>query len=230
MAPSERRVFVDHYALLGAPAEANAEEIKSAFRRQARLSHPDVTHDDGLRFLEVHTAYRILSDPALRAEYDRQYLAQRALRTLAESTLKIPRTRLVFPVGMAGLAKRGLLRRKYRSRDRLFYLKVDYDVELRLKPAELLLPLEVEIPQIVRALCPDCRGSNPDCAACNGRGYYKSSRSISLHLTGGLVSGQIIEINLAGLKPGPLSHFKRRTLRLKISVVQAPEGGDRGAL
>ena len=85
---------------------------------------------------------------------------------------------------------------------------------------------QAAIPVIARALCPDCHGSDPECFACNGRGSYKSSRMIHLDLDGGLTDGQIIELNLKGMKPGPLSHFKRRTLRLKITELLLPAARD----
>lgn len=61
------------YKTLGVPPTASQEEIRAAFRRLARMYHPDVNrsptaHDD---FLRIAEAYRILSDPRLRALYDR---------------------------------------------------------------------------------------------------------------------------------------------------------------
>lgn len=55
--------------------EPNADEraIKSAFRRMARVHHPDVNPEDPLaheRFIEITAAFEILSDPARRELYD----------------------------------------------------------------------------------------------------------------------------------------------------------------
>ncbi|HEY7834484.1 MAG TPA: DnaJ domain-containing protein [Ktedonobacterales bacterium] len=62
----------DHYAVLGVASEANEEQIRLAFRRQARLYHPDVAGTGDLaRMLALNEAYRVLSDPELRRQYDR---------------------------------------------------------------------------------------------------------------------------------------------------------------
>ena len=230
------QVFVDHYKILGLDSTVASDRgvdtdlVKRAFRRLAKQFHPDYAGGDGLRFLEIYTAYRVLADPDRRRMYDRQHRDYRLRQTaravgLTETDLEdrgpprrvIPATRLKFPGDIKSLAKRGLLRKKFRSRDRRLILNIDYDLELLLSPGELGSRLRVAVPVIARALCPDCRGSNPQCFACNGRGSYKSSRIIHLNLDGGLTDGQIIELNLQSMRPGPLSHFKRRKLRLKIS-------------
>lgn len=234
----QSQVFVDHYQILGLDPSVDGDLVKKAFRRLAKTHHPDYAGGDGLRFLEIYSAYKVLADPERRIAYDRQYRAYQQSRLAPAASggrrvvvrqgpprHEIPATRLKFPGTIASLARRGLLRRKFRSRDRRFFLNIDYDLELLLSTKELASRLRIAIPVIARALCPDCRGSNPQCFACNGRGSYKSSRMIHLDLDGGLTDGQIIELNLQGMKPGPLSHFKRRTLRLKISELCLPNAG-----
>jgi molecular chaperone DnaJ len=63
----------DYYDLLGVPRGADQDEIKSAYRRLARLHHPDVSEEDGdkgERFKEISQAYEVLSDPEKRRTYD----------------------------------------------------------------------------------------------------------------------------------------------------------------
>ncbi|WP_435581918.1 DnaJ C-terminal domain-containing protein [Amycolatopsis thermoflava] len=64
---------VDFYDVLGVSRGADTEEIQQAYRRLARRYHPDVNHDPGAedRFKEINEAYQVLSDPGLRARYDR---------------------------------------------------------------------------------------------------------------------------------------------------------------
>ncbi len=63
----------DHYAVLGVPREAGAEEIKRAYRRIALECHPDRKPGDAAaeaRFKEASQSYSILSDPEKRRRYD----------------------------------------------------------------------------------------------------------------------------------------------------------------
>lgn len=64
----------DYYDVLGVAPGATAEEIKQAYRRLARESHPDRNPDDPAaeeRFKAAAAAYEVLSDPERRANYDR---------------------------------------------------------------------------------------------------------------------------------------------------------------
>jgi curved DNA-binding protein len=65
--------FKDYYEILGVPREATADEIKKAFRKLARIHHPDVAKDKvkgEVRFKELNEAYEVLSDPEKRQKYD----------------------------------------------------------------------------------------------------------------------------------------------------------------
>ena len=60
----------DPYRALGVPRAATEADIKTAHRRLAKRYHPDATGGDSDRFLKVQEAYRVLSDPLLRREWD----------------------------------------------------------------------------------------------------------------------------------------------------------------
>lgn len=59
----------DLYAVLGVPRTATTAELTVAYRRRARMTHPDAG-GDALAFRAVSRAYDVLSDPGLRAGYD----------------------------------------------------------------------------------------------------------------------------------------------------------------
>lgn len=66
--------FKDYYATLGVSREANADQIKAAFRKLARQYHPDVAKDKKTaeaKFKEINEANEVLSDPEKRKKYDR---------------------------------------------------------------------------------------------------------------------------------------------------------------
>ncbi len=63
----------DYYEVLGVAKDASADDIKKAFRAQAKKYHPDMNPDDKeaeTRFKEVNEAYEVLSDSQKRAQYD----------------------------------------------------------------------------------------------------------------------------------------------------------------
>ena len=63
----------DHYKTLGVAASATPDDIKQAYRKLARQYHPDVSKaaNAEARFKEIGEAHQVLTDPALRAAYDR---------------------------------------------------------------------------------------------------------------------------------------------------------------
>ncbi|MEA2026244.1 MAG: DnaJ C-terminal domain-containing protein [Chloroflexota bacterium] len=65
--------YRDYYAALGVDKGASQADIKKAFRRLARESHPDVNKGDAAaekRFKEISEANEVLSDPEKREAYD----------------------------------------------------------------------------------------------------------------------------------------------------------------
>lgn len=63
----------DYYAILGVDRDADADEIKAAYRKLAKNYHPDRNPGDNWaerRFKEVNEAYETLGDAARRADYD----------------------------------------------------------------------------------------------------------------------------------------------------------------
>ena len=54
----------DYYEILGISKNASIEEIKKAFKQQAKKYHPDVSKEQNAeeKFKEVQEAYSVLSD------------------------------------------------------------------------------------------------------------------------------------------------------------------------
>ena len=69
--------FKDYYNVLGLNSnKVTIDEIKLAYREQAKKYHPDMHAGDSVleeKFKEINEAYRILSDPKSRKRYDRNW-------------------------------------------------------------------------------------------------------------------------------------------------------------
>jgi len=65
----------DYYDILGVAPDAAPRDIKSAFRRKAKLHHPDAVGGSAAagdeRMRALLEAYRVLADPRERRDYDR---------------------------------------------------------------------------------------------------------------------------------------------------------------
>ena len=69
--------FKDYYSILGLESnKATANEIKIAYREQAKKYHPDINGgntDLEEKFKDINEAYKILSDSKARKKYDRSW-------------------------------------------------------------------------------------------------------------------------------------------------------------
>ena len=60
----------DAYATLGVGPGAPAEVISAAYRRLARIYHPDGRAQDARRMIEINRAYDLIKTPEQRRRYD----------------------------------------------------------------------------------------------------------------------------------------------------------------
>lgn len=183
----------DYYEVLGVSRDASEEEIKKAYRRLARKYHPDVNKDDPeaeAKFKEISEAYRILSDPQTRAQYDR---FGHAAFDGAQGAGPGPGQGGFDPFGGFGgfggfgdfddifdmFFGGGTQRR--RSSGPKPGADLRYDLELSFEEAAFGLETEIEVPRTER--CGRCqgRGAEPgtlirDCPQCGGRGEIRDVR------------------------------------------------------
>ncbi len=73
--------MIDYYHVLNISAQSSSDEIRKAFRREAKSSHPDLYHSAApeekqklqKKFVLLTQAYEILSDPNQRRTYDLKF-------------------------------------------------------------------------------------------------------------------------------------------------------------
>ncbi|MGC9469346.1 MAG: DnaJ domain-containing protein [Anaerolineae bacterium] len=67
-----KKTVKDYYAVLGVPQTASLDEIRRAYRRQARANHPDLSTDPEAeeRFKAINEAYEVLANSEKRRAYD----------------------------------------------------------------------------------------------------------------------------------------------------------------
>lgn len=70
---TDNTAHLDPYEVLGLSKTATQAEIKKAYRKLVRTSHPDINPDDAgaeARFVQISAAYDLLKDPDTRARFD----------------------------------------------------------------------------------------------------------------------------------------------------------------
>jgi len=71
-------IFPNLYKILGVSQYASQDEIQTAYRKNAKLWHPDVSQamNAPQRFEELQKAYAVLSDTTKRASYNTRFFNQ----------------------------------------------------------------------------------------------------------------------------------------------------------
>ena len=163
----------DYYGILGVRRDADAEEIKKAYRRLARELHPDVNPDPDLqeRFKEVTRAYEVLSDPEKRQMYDLggDPFARAGAGAGGFGAAGFPFSDLMDAFFGGGAAQRGPRPRARRGRNAT--IRVDLDL------AECAFGTTRDLVVDTAVVCPTCSGEGTapgthpvTCDVCNGRG------------------------------------------------------------
>ena len=88
-------IFKDYYKILGLDTnKVSIDDIKIAFREQAKIYHPDVNVGKNTeeRFKDINEAYRVLSDNAARKKYDRSWNAKIGRKKAKKEAASRPKT------------------------------------------------------------------------------------------------------------------------------------------
>ncbi len=187
----------DYYEILGVSRDADAEELKRAFRRAAKQYHPDRNPGDKeaeARFKEINEAYEVLRDPEKRAAYDR--FGHAAFEGAGSGAG--PGGGFDFAAGFAdifdemfgdftGRRTRGAATRGADLR---------YNLEISLEDAFHGRQVEIRVPTLV--VCEACKGSGAEggarpvtCPTCRGAGKIRTQQGFfTIERTCGTCHGQ----------------------------------------
>lgn len=100
-----RNIKPDFYRILGVSHDAEAVVIRAAYRALIQRYHPDKVEDQDkakaqVRIQAIQEAYRVLSDPIRKSEFDRTYHEQAGKRGLVatKTTWEMPKQRFSNPL------------------------------------------------------------------------------------------------------------------------------------
>ena len=169
-----------YYDILGVSKDADAAQLKSAYRKAARQCHPDTNPDDPTaeaRFKEVGEAYSILSDPEKRAAYDRYGKA--AFENGGAGAGRSPFGDGVDPADIFGdIFSEFFGGRGGRGQGRSRGQDLRYDLDITLEEAFAGKSMTIDVPG--KEQCGHCEGKGAEpgtapetCNTCGGRGRVR---------------------------------------------------------
>ncbi len=226
----------DYYEILGIERTANAQEIKSAYRRLALKYHPDKNPGDKEAeesFKEAAEAYSVLSDPDKRAQYDR--FGHAGVGSGAggfggfDPDIFADFSDILGDFFGFGDIFGGGRRRRQSQVQRGADLR--YDLKISFEEAVFGVKTKIKIPR--HETCPVCHGTGADpsegvttCNACGGRGqvryqqgFFTISRTCAqCHGTGQMIKKVCPECRGAG-----------RLQKEKVLEIKIPPGVDNGS-
>ena len=210
----------DYYEALGVPRSADADQLKSAYRKLAMSCHPDRNPGDQraeTKFKEINEAYEILRDDEKRAAYDRYGHAA------FEGPAGQQAGGFDFTGGFADIfdemfgdfvgGRQGGNRRS----------DLRYNLEISLEYAFHGRKVEIRVPSAV--LCEACNGSGAEtgtspitCSQCRGAGRVRAQQGFfTIERTCPACHGQgkVIELPCGQCK-GKGRVRKEKTLSVKV--------------
>jgi molecular chaperone DnaJ len=202
-----------YYLTLGIPFNESAGGIRQAFHEIVRRYHPDRVGSERLRFFqEVVEAYRVLSDPERRRDYDRG-LFQGDVRTPAPLLVESGQGDL--PLAMSTL--RNLTIKDAPFEAALARVSGSFTTgEVRskthcegLNTTVILSPDEAVQGGIIFLVVPSCSpcdgcgGGGRDglfpCAQCDGEGLIEEEETVRVHVAPSTSDGTVMAVPLRGL-------------------------------
>lgn len=211
----------DYYLILGIGDDASLDEIKSAYRREAKKRHPDCSGEGSEPFLDLQEAYEVLCDPGRRQAYDdrrareerRGQAVPRAPRPEPMRQRRPPAEPLVpsrrykgaadpffesplssLMAELLGQTRRAPERRGTTPGTEEVHLDVLVSRQEALHGGRVRVWVPVGVP------CPACQGRGGTaffpCQHCHGRGMTVEERALDVVFPGGVTDGSRGQVSL----------------------------------
>jgi DnaJ-class molecular chaperone len=218
----------DYYLVLGIGSDATQDEIRSAYRRQAKKYHPDCSGEDSEPFLCIGEAYEVLNDPARRRAYDEELARERkraryATRGVGPKPLRRRRPpveplvptqgaqchRDIFSGFPFSSLTEEFIARPWRDPSSPFRPGAtswgeDVHVQVLLTREEALYGGRIRFWVSAQTVCPACRGRGGtgffECLHCYGSGRVLDERPVDVAFTGRLADGDEVRVSVS--RPG----------------------------
>ena len=219
----------DYYEILGCDRNADARQIKQAYRKLALKYHPDRNSGDKeaeLKFKEVSEAYQVLSDPQKRSAYDRfghEGLSGTDFQPFTGFDDIFESFGDIFG-DLFGMGRRTRTRAQ-RGDDLRYDLTIDFD------EAVLGCSKKIEVEKLEN--CPECNGSGAKpgtqpvtCSQCGGSGQIRRNQGFFMLSSPCPVcrgSGQVIKERC------PTCQGAGKIERKKSLSIKIPSGVDDGS-
>lgn len=172
----------DYYEVLGLDKTATAEDIKKAYRKLAKESHPDLHPNDKTaeaRFREINEANEVLSDPQKRAAYDQFGMdgppQMGGFGGFEGGFGGFGGFESIFDQLFGGASGRGQQRRNAPTRGR------DIQINVRVEFEEAAFGASKSLEFMRAELCDTCKGTGGKdgaepvtCSVCHGTGQVRS--------------------------------------------------------
>jgi molecular chaperone DnaJ len=233
----------DYYEILGVNRDADAEEIRKAYRKLAVKYHPDKNPGDKQaeeKFKELGEAYEALSDPQKRAAYDqyghaafdpRQRAGRGGFGGAGNFHDPFDIFREVFGAGGGNIFE-SIFGGGHDPSAPQRGDDLRYDLEITLEEAALGCEKEISVSKLDK--CEACNGSGGEqgskmrtCSTCGGRGQVLMSRgifSIAQTCPNCKGAGRILE------RPCKSCHGegrRERSSKIKLRIPAGVDGGSR---
>jgi len=242
MAPQREWFEKDYYQVLGVSSTASDKEITKAYRKLAKLYHPDANPGSEDRFKEISAAYDVLGDAGRRKEYDEV----RRLGPIAGGFGR-PSGGTGGPGGAGGTFRvedlgdlgdifGGLFGggRNGRRRTAAPQRGADVEAELHLSFADAVKGVTTTVNLMEDTRCHTCNGSGAapgtsthTCDRCGGKGTLDDNQGLfSLSTVCPKCNGRGVLVD----SPCPTCHgtgVERRTRKVKVRIPPGVEDGQR---